>query len=100
MAGKHAAELGNGFSAAVEVEEKVWSVIGPDRAPHSINCQFVQHLGGACCSCDYRRREYTWWWKCWVMWWKAINPPPWGEVPPWPTMYQGKPTLGEWRPKP
>jgi len=68
-----------GFGRSVEVEPRVWSVVGPDNEDHAPGCMFIYKRGVLPCSCDATRKqygkdqhgEYTHWHKRWVRWQKA-----------------------------
>ena len=57
-----------GFGRAVEVEPRVWSIIGPDEQDHALGCMFIEKVGVLPCSCDYTRRTFTDWYHQWLRW--------------------------------
>lgn len=66
-----------GFGRPVEVQEAIYSVIGPDNLDHAVRCEFITERGILPCSCDQTRTRISnrpdlvgksWWWKCWFRW--------------------------------
>jgi len=60
-----------GFGRQKEVSPGTFSVVGPDDLDHALACDFIVRQGILPCSCDATRREFSWWWKCWLRWQKA-----------------------------
>jgi hypothetical protein len=57
-----------GFGRPAEVSPRTFSVTGPDEQDHAVACAFITKQGILPCSCDATRKEFSWWWKCWLRW--------------------------------
>ena len=79
-----------GFGRAEEIHDGTFSVVGPDDQDHAVACDFIRDKGILPCSCDATRRQFSWWWKCWLRWQHArVSRYTWRDCPDrvlWPIM--------------